>query len=335
MPSLGISVIICCYNSRSRLLKTLEHLAAQKLRSDILWEIILVDNNSTDGTSEFAKSFWNVKNIPLILTTELNPGLTHARQKGIETANYDYVCFVDDDNGLNSNYLQTAYAILENDPLLAACGGPTEAVLESPAPAWWIPKYQLFCAVGNQRVDSGYHTKDLWGCGLFIRKAALIDLQKNGFSPTLSDRTKNTILSGGDTELCFALLLAGWKLWYDQQLTLKHYIPEIRLDWNYIIKLFYACGYQSVYLDPYEFFYYKKPLPKKQFWGVQIIKEALRIFIKTLLMEWRSTTPGNERTLMYYFALGKLRTLWRLKSQYYLRFHEIGHATWNRVNPLS
>ncbi|NJN42415.1 MAG: glycosyltransferase [Flammeovirgaceae bacterium] len=55
----GVSVIICCYNSSSRIEKTLEHLFQQKTNSRLHWEIILVDNASTDQTKATAIKRWS------------------------------------------------------------------------------------------------------------------------------------------------------------------------------------------------------------------------------------------------------------------------------------
>ncbi len=57
--SSGASVIVCCYNSAARLPHTLAHLAGQIVPEDFFWEIILVNNASTDNTVECATAIWN------------------------------------------------------------------------------------------------------------------------------------------------------------------------------------------------------------------------------------------------------------------------------------
>lgn len=51
----GVSIVICCYNSASRLPETLQHIAEQEVAANISWEVIVVDNASTDNTQEIAK----------------------------------------------------------------------------------------------------------------------------------------------------------------------------------------------------------------------------------------------------------------------------------------
>nr|HAD52125.1 glycosyltransferase family 2 protein [Algoriphagus sp.] len=93
----GISIIICTYNGELRLPITLEYIS--KLRFEGPWELLIVDNASKDNSNFIAQEFF--KGNPIIqgkVVFEPNAGLTHARQKGWRTANYDIVLFCDDDN---------------------------------------------------------------------------------------------------------------------------------------------------------------------------------------------------------------------------------------------
>ena len=74
-----ISAIICCYNSVSRIEKTLSALAAQNFPESIQAEAILVDNCSTDGTAELARSVWRRTDMPLRIVAESRAGLCFAR----------------------------------------------------------------------------------------------------------------------------------------------------------------------------------------------------------------------------------------------------------------
>src|SRR5882757_8940798 len=104
----GVSVIICCYNSAVRLPQTLKHLAEQNVPENLLPEIILVNNASTDDTVAVATETWNrfgPKNIEFKIVNEPEPGQMHARKKGAEEARYECIIFCDDDNWLDKNYV--------------------------------------------------------------------------------------------------------------------------------------------------------------------------------------------------------------------------------------
>ena len=69
---IGVSVVIVTYNGKSRLSETLKHLALQQ-SVECPWEVLLIDNNSTDGTAQFAKEYWEglVSNISLRIILEM------------------------------------------------------------------------------------------------------------------------------------------------------------------------------------------------------------------------------------------------------------------------
>ena len=78
----GVSVVICCYNSEARIIPTLQHLAKQECPTDLAWEVILVNNNSSDDTVAVAKKYWEAdpNNVHLIVVNEERPGLSFAER---------------------------------------------------------------------------------------------------------------------------------------------------------------------------------------------------------------------------------------------------------------
>ena len=134
----GVSVIMCCYNSASRLRETLRYLALQK--TEVVCEIILVDNASTDNTKEVAVKCWSefgCTAIPLKIVDQPVQGLLFAREKGIDSSKYNVLIFCDDDNWLEQSYVQNAYDILENHPHIGAVGGTGTPVADGPLPDWF------------------------------------------------------------------------------------------------------------------------------------------------------------------------------------------------------
>src|SRR5262245_11833929 len=113
METQGISVIVCCFNSSKRIRNALIALANQEFRSAIDWEILLVDNNSTDDTAAFSNNLWKTlsKDIQFRILFEPQTGLANARRRGVNEATYSTILFCDDDNWLAPDYLQTAFDI--------------------------------------------------------------------------------------------------------------------------------------------------------------------------------------------------------------------------------
>ncbi len=204
----------------------------QQLPDSIPWELIVVNNASTDGTSVIAEAEWekyNLQSAFFKIVEEYQAGLSYARQRGIEESQFEYLIFCDDDNWLDLDYLNKVYQIMSGDLLIGSCAGRCTAVFESEPPIWFKYMEKVY-AVGEQYpgIKSGY-VDILWGAGMGLRRSAWIKLQKAGFTSILSDRKGATLVSGGDDELCKVLLLAGYKLWYDEHLKFKHFMTRQRL----------------------------------------------------------------------------------------------------------
>ncbi|HCW08962.1 MAG TPA: hypothetical protein DGG95_16525, partial [Cytophagales bacterium] len=152
--NLKISVIICCYNSEKNIIRTLEHLARQDFSGD--WEVILVDNNCTDGTVALSKSAWSElsTDVTLKIVQEKRPGLSFAREQGIANSNSPLLVFCDDDNWLAPDYLTVAVTYMNQNPSVGIAGGFNEAVIECA-----MPRHEKFSwewyAVGQQGEKTG------------------------------------------------------------------------------------------------------------------------------------------------------------------------------------
>jgi glycosyltransferase involved in cell wall biosynthesis len=249
-----VTIIVCCHNSSKRLAPTLASLSVQQISRRLDWEVIVVDNASTDGTAQTAISLWPpAAAAPMRVITERRPGLSNARDTGLRNATFEYVSFIDDDNWVCSDWVETVAAVFDNRPDVGLCGGSGEPVFETKAPCWFA-SHAVNYAVGPQAAAHGYLEKGyLWGAGLSIRHSAWRDLVAMGFRVKLTDRCGKSLASGGDTEICLALVIAGWKQWFESGLTYRHFIPANRLDWQYLRRLYRAFGVASVALEPYIF----------------------------------------------------------------------------------
>lgn len=236
----GVSIIICCHNSAKRIVKTLQHILL--LRNEgIQWEIILVDNLSTDNTIEIAKSVWktqnNFKNLKIV--TEPQLGLKFAREKGIKTARFDYLIFVDDDNWLSCNYIIQVYRMFEESEKISLIGGLGEPVSDSPLPTWFN-RFQNLFAVGRPVAKSGILPKGsgyVYGAGMCLRKSAYLKLESLGFYSLSADRKGKHLSGGHDVELTYALRLIDHQVVFDESLVFSHYVDQNRATFSYLKRL--------------------------------------------------------------------------------------------------
>ncbi|MDR6546845.1 glycosyltransferase involved in cell wall biosynthesis [Chryseobacterium rhizosphaerae] len=106
-----ISLIIPCYNSKHTLEKCLDSVIRQSYNN---LEIIIIDDGSTDGTSKICEDFQRNDERIKVFKQE-NSGVSKARNKGVELATGEYICFVDSDDWVETNYCSELYNLLVNE----------------------------------------------------------------------------------------------------------------------------------------------------------------------------------------------------------------------------
>lgn len=242
--------MICSHNGATRLIETLRHVMNQKVDSQICWEVLLIDNASTDNTGQLAKEIWRL-NVPLRVVTEPKLGLMNARMTGFVSSKYEFVSFVDDDNWISPNWVQLVYEKFIEYPDAGAIGGGSEAVCETIQPAWF-EQYKSGYGVGEQSESEGEipANKLLWGTGAIRRSAWQAVLDKK-FEHKLVGRKGRSLGAGEDREIMFMLLFSGWKLYYFPALHFQHFIPTNRLKWKYVCRSARGYGHSEIIINLY------------------------------------------------------------------------------------
>src|SRR5207249_1783087 len=125
---------------------------------------------------------------------------------------------------------------------------------------------------------------------------------------------------------CFALRLAGSKLWYEPSLQLSHFLPVARLDWRYLRKLHRGFGASYVWLDLYKSALRGKPkslmgqLKQTQVWKILAILKSMVKAETKLLLTFSHSTEGNLDVLRLESCIGQLLELARSRELLELTF---------------
>ncbi len=238
-----ISVIICTYNRSSSLRKTLGNLA-ELWPPGAPWELIVVDNNSIDDTAEVAKAFAAASNSNLRYVSEVNQGLSHARNAGIRAAEGDIVAFTDDDVTVDARWLCELQEAFDRFDCVGV-GGKIVPVWTCEKPSWLVldGPHALMKAV--VRFDLGEEPCQLsirtapFGANMAFKKVAF---KEHGFFRTDLGRKGKTLMIGEDTEFCARLLLAGGKLLYAPKAVVYHPVAGERLKKSYFRSWYFNYG---------------------------------------------------------------------------------------------
>lgn len=258
-----LSVAICTYNGAERLPAVLDHLRMQQVESDGLWEVLVVDNRSTDGTADVVRRYqqeW-VDGSVLRYVHEPRQGKTHAIVRAFQEAAGPLVGFLDDDNIPEKNWVSAAIDFARRHPKAGAFGGMILPDYEQPPPEDVRSIESAFAIVRRDyqhRYPLGGFLGRMFapGAGLVIRKEAWT----SSVPPVLRLEGPSGSSSMGlheDMEVQWHLHRAGWEIWHNPEMAIQHKIPPRRFSEEYLTRFFRELGlsryrFRMLILEPWQ-----------------------------------------------------------------------------------
>src|ERR1700687_3103329 len=202
-----VTVAVCTFNRSASLRETLQSLAGCSAVPHVEWELLVVDNNSTDDTAAVVREFMRTATFEVRYLFEGAQGLSNARNTAIRSARGEIISFIDDDVILPSNWLfELTNAFRQFD---AACVGGR--VFLSPTlqlPTWWRKEYDAPLGKfdrGERIIVSDSRNREMIGIGANLSFRHNI-FDKYGAFSTSHGRTGTKLLMGEETELVERLL---------------------------------------------------------------------------------------------------------------------------------
>lgn len=227
-----LTVAIPTYNGSKRLLRVLGCLKHQA-HAAIAWEVLVVNNNSTDNTIEVvkqAKANWPDA-IPLRLVNESQQGAAFARIRAISEAQGELVGFLDDDTLPNVYWVTEVWKFAQAYPRAGAYGSQIHGEFEAPPPERFeqIAGFLAITERGPEPLLYSPESKMLPpSAGLVVRRKAWLDAVPP--RPLLTGRSPKSILNSEDLEAIIQIQNAGWEIWYNPTMVLFHQIPAHRVS---------------------------------------------------------------------------------------------------------
>lgn len=217
----NISVIIPTYNLKKDLIEAIESLLSQSLKS---FEIIVVDNASTDGTAEAMRDFIKAKKIDnvILIQNKKNLGVTGGRNSGIKNAKGKYLLFFDHDMVADKHMLQELLKVAESKK---------EIGIVTPKIYYWEEKNNIWSAGTDVNVWTG---QSLFRGGDDIGQYQKV--QKVSVAPAVLLVKEEVIKKIGgfdniyfatyeDTDYCFRAKKSGYLTYYTPYAIAYHKIP--------------------------------------------------------------------------------------------------------------
>lgn len=237
-----ITVALCTHNHADRLAKTLADLA-MVYPPDGAWELLVVDNASTDATSGIlAASHWRPADVNVRIVREERLGISYARNRALQEARGEYLLFIDDDETPDSHWIR-AYEQAIRDYNPDALGGRIEVQFEDGDPPAWLQDELLgFLGKldhGPERWLTRIDTPIFTGNAAFRRSI----FKHVGIFDTTLGRSGKLNTGGEDVDLYRRLVQNGFRIRWVPSAVISHRIQTTKLRRAYFLDLHYRQGW--------------------------------------------------------------------------------------------
>lgn len=257
-----VSVIVCTYNRCDSLKPTLRSLSKQSFPTED-YEIIVVDNNSTDNTKELVSSL--MTSVPnLRYASERKQGANHARNRGIKEAGGNILAFTDDDVSADKDWIKELCAAFNEYPDASAVAGRAIPIFEGGRPSWLSDR--LLPYYGDTQFGSKMRYLKFpefpFGLNMAFRRKCL---QKVGFFNPKLGRIDTRLLSHDEKETFYLMDRLQLKTLYTPHAVIRHMIPRARTRKRWLISRSYWQGASQVIFEQIHNPDHKLSLLKKAF----------------------------------------------------------------------
>ncbi len=253
-----LTVIVCTYNRAAILPRCLGGLARQKDVDGLEWEVLVVDNNSTDSTRATVAGLADTLPVRIRYTFEPQQGLNHARNRGAQESHGTCFGYIDDDIETGPHWLAALHSALASNDA-DAVGGRIHLDPAIELPRWIQP--ELYGFLGHQ--DFGEEPFQMdgvrrypYGGNMFFHRRVIDRIGL--FNPRLgrrgSGRKRGELFKGAETDY-FERLAAhgGARIYYEPRAIVYHQVQPFQLTKKYFRTIHYNAGYQRALHDEQTF----------------------------------------------------------------------------------
>ncbi len=230
-----LSIIVCTYNRDQHIGQALKSLTEQDFNPED-FEIVIIDNNSTDKTSEIIENFKiNHPSHQIKIFKETKQGLAFARNKGIKESDGNYVSFIDDDAIAEKDFVRQIKENATKYQKYMAFGGKVLPKYEEEKEPKWMSKYiERIISI----VDMGNEVKEFKksypvGCNMFFKKELLNQI---------GNFDEKVYLRGEDKEIFYKIKRAGHRVLYTPDVVVWHFIDAYRTSLDYVTRISWLNG---------------------------------------------------------------------------------------------
>ena len=289
-----LSVILCTYNRSNGLIRTLKSLQSQDLPKNFAWEVVVVDNNSTDDTPEKLREFAENSELVVRYVKEKKQGLSHARNRGVAEAQGRYLHFTEDDEIADKDLIREIYGTFKTYKC-DCVGGRIYLKLEDEMPRWLTKDLWGFLGYlnyGDNTLQMDEQRYPFGGNMTFSREV----FDRIGLFNVSLGRKGNQLFGGEEVDFFRRLLSSGSKGVYQPKAIAYHIVNKLRLRKNYFRTLHYNEGMQRALLDD--------GVCRRSLFGVPFFifpqfLRSIRNYVSTIFLDGWNNSFRKEMNIWY------------------------------------
>lgn len=243
-----ITVVLCTFNRSDSLKITLDSISHLTLPPDLNWELIIVNNNSTDNTAQVAHDFAGAAPFRVTCIFEGRQGRSPALNAGIAAANGKIIAFTDDDVTFHPDWLINLKRTFDAFQC-AGVGGRVIPVWQQTKPEWLQMEEQqaiVHYELGDEPQVLKEHPP--LGANCAYRKDEFV--KYGTFRLDLGVSGENRGITCEDTEFATRLFKAGEKIVYAPNAIVYHPVDPGRATKGYFLRWHYNDGRSQVRAFP-------------------------------------------------------------------------------------
>jgi glycosyltransferase involved in cell wall biosynthesis len=303
-----ITIGICTFNRAESLRRTLDSLTALEVPSDVDWEVVVVNNNSTDDTDQLIAEYCD--RLPVRREFEPRPGKSNALNRAVDVARGEYILWTDDDVVVDPGWLAAYVKAFRHWPEAAVFGGRIIPRFEPPA-ARWVVESELILEGAYARRDFGSQTLPLCSAEYRIPFGANFAIRTKEqrafrYDPNLGP-LPNRRRYGEEYDVIERLLASGATGYWIPSAKVEHCIGQERQTTRYVFDYYTALGETEASRS-------SAAVSATRFWFGVPRRLWPRLFKRYLLYRWhRLVSPPPawvERLKRYAETVGALK-YWR------------------------
>ncbi|WP_308638127.1 glycosyltransferase [Paenibacillus silvisoli] len=235
------TVAICTHNRAADVKEALLSLLQQSFNDS--FEVIVVDNRSTDHTKQTVLDFRNMVDIRVRYVYEERLGLSVARNRAIREASGEYILFLDDDAKASADWIAGIVGLFDRNPRIGCVGGKIDPAWEGSPPRWLSPENRSLYTIldYSDEIVEMREPAIPFGANVAFRMSVFMTMEP--FREDLG-RVGSNLLSSEEAEL-IGRIRTRYAVYYTPHASVLHKIPKSRISRKWLLRRMYWQGVSS------------------------------------------------------------------------------------------